>query len=122
MRERTPGVEAFSQRVETADAPVELKPQCGARFTMLETDVYEGGASAEGFLECTTPQCVIRLREVTGHIESGIVDNPQEVAEAKAKSRGRRQIANECLVWRTDPTNVGQEIPNDRLPQNLQRS
>lgn len=103
--------------------PEVLDAVCDVSFTQFPTIVDEGGAQATGFLNCTVADCYFRKgREITGNAEVGVAADPSAVAEAKVRARARIQLTTECLVWRLDPANVGQDRPNDRLPQALRRN
>lgn len=98
-----------------------LGPNCLVNFSMEDTSVDEGGAHAEGYISCDA-NCSLRyLRTITGDVDAGISGvDIKAAAEAKVLRRARGQMV-ECAVWKADPANTGQDIPNDRLPQILQR-
>lgn len=107
---------------EITPTPEVLGPKCLVRFSMDETLVDEGGAHAQGFISCEAADCTLRdVRLITGDVDLGAVVNSEAAAEAKVFSRARRQMAYECAVWTSDPANVGVDIPNEKLPQILQR-
>ena len=111
--------------LETGEAtriPEALGPQCQVKFILEDTLVDGSGAHALGLIRCDTTDCALwNFRTITGDVESGIVADSVAVAEKKVLSRARKQMTNECLVWTRDPANNGMDIPNAKLPQNLQR-
>lgn len=107
-----------------SNVPEQAPENCLVRFEPLSTQANGEGASAAGFLSCGVTDCDLRgPRTITGDVESGSGNvTASAIAEAKVLARARRQIANECLAWTSDPANRGQQVPNDRLPEILQRS
>lgn len=116
-------IEVVAERSEPAHTPSEvLGPQCGVEVTLEDTLVGGSGAHAEGVIRCDVSGCTFwNYRFITGDVEAGAANDPKAAAEAKVLSRARRQMTSECVVWRKDPENNGQDIPNSRLPQILQR-
>ena len=98
-----------------------LGSKCLVEFSMRDTLVDEGGAHAQAYISCGVEDCsLMYTRSITGDVESDVARDAKVAAEAKVLRRGRLQMVD-CAVWKADPANIGQDIPNDRLPQILQR-
>lgn len=94
---------------------------CLADFTSYPSKLdYSGiNAQAAGVVECEAIECFFNGgREIIAEFEG---DNASQVAAVRVRSRARRQMSYECADWISETGNIGKQIPDERLPENLRR-